>query len=229
MEVDAVCDGTDVLIPGIMEHFERAGVHSGDSIAAYPAWNLTGRVTERLVECTAMIARELGVHGLVNIQYVIWNNQVYVIESNPRASRTIPYISKVTGLPLVDIATQVMLRTIDPSAPRLRDLPCGTGLYRNSPYHAVKVPVFSFEKLSGADVQLGPEMKSTGEVLGVGKNLEEALYKGLVAAGYAVRHTSPGGVLLSVQDRDKPEIVEIARRLSSSAASSTPPAARPRT
>ena len=215
VEVDAVCDGEDVLIPGIMEHFERAGVHSGDSIAAYPAWNLSGRVTERLVESTAMIARELGVRGLVNIQYVIYNNQVYVIESNPRASRTIPYISKITGLPLVDIATQVMLSTIDPSAPKLRDLPCGTGLYRNSPYHAVKVPVFSFEKLSGADVQLGPEMKSTGEVLGVGKNLEEALYKGLVAAGYAVRHSSPGGVLLSVQDRDKPEIVEIARRLSS--------------
>ena len=215
VEVDAVCDGTDVLIPGIMEHIERAGVHSGDSIAAYPAWNLSGPVTEKLVESTARIAIELGVKGLVNIQYVIYNNQVYVIESNPRASRTIPYISKVTGLPLVDIATQVMLATLTPDAPRLRDLPCGTGLYRPSPYCAVKVPVFSFEKLSGADVQLGPEMKSTGEVLGVGKNLEEALYKGLIAAGYAVRHHEPGGVLISVQDRDKPEIVELARRLAS--------------
>ena len=215
VEVDAVCDGTDVLIPGIMEHIERAGVHSGDSIAAYPAWNLSGPVTEKLVESTARIAIELGVKGLVNIQYVIYNNQVYVIESNPRASRTIPYISKVTGLPLVDIATQVMLATLTPDAPRLRDLPCGTGLYRPSPYCAVKVPVFSFEKLSGADVQLGPEMQSTGEVLGVGKNLEEALYKGLIAAGYAVRHHEPGGVLISVQDRDKPEIVELARRLAS--------------
>jgi carbamoyl-phosphate synthase large subunit len=212
VEVDAVCDGKDVLIPGIMEHIERAGVHSGDSIAAYPAWNLPGPVMEKLVESTARIAQELGTCGLVNIQYVIYHNEVYVIESNPRASRTIPYISKVTGLPLVDIATQVMLATLDPDAPRLKDLPCGTGLYRPSPYRAVKVPVFSFEKLSGADVQLGPEMKSTGEVLGVGKNFEEALYKGLIAAGYKVRYSSPGGVLLSVQDRDKPEIIEIARR-----------------
>ncbi len=213
VEIDAVCDGEDVLIPGIMEHIERAGVHSGDSIAAYPAWNLPAPITEKLVKSTSLIARELGTRGLVNIQYVIYHNRIYVIESNPRASRTIPYISKVTGLPLVDIATRVMLGAVDSGAPKLRDLPYGTGLYRSGPYCAVKVPVFSFEKLSGADVQLGPEMKSTGEVLGVGKNLEEALYKGLTAAGYAIRPGQPGGVLLSVQDRDKPEIIEIARRL----------------
>ena len=204
-EVDAICDGTDVLIPGIMEHIERAGVHSGDSIAVYPAWNLTGLLTEKLIDSTARIAKALGTKGLINIQYVIYANQIYVIEANPRASRTIPYISKVTGLPVVDIATQVML------GKKLRELPYGTGLYRQSPYMAVKVPVFSFEKLAGVDVQLGPEMKSTGEVLGVGKNMEEALYKGLLAAGYRIN--KGGAVLLTVQDRDKPEIADTARRL----------------
>ena len=205
VEVDAVCDGEDILIPGIMEHIERAGVHSGDSIAVYPAWNLTGRLTERLIDSTARLARALGTKGLINIQYVIYGNQVHVIEANPRASRTIPYISKVTGLPVVDIATRVML------GEKLKYMEWGTGLYRQSPCWAVKVPVFSFEKLAGVDVQLGPEMKSTGEVLGIGKNMEEALYKGLLAAGYRI--TRGGAVLLTVQDRDKPEIAAVARRL----------------
>jgi len=204
VEVDAICDGENVLIPGIMEHVERAGVHSGDSIAVYPAWNLSGPLTQKLISCTETLAKALDTHGLINIQYVIYENDVYVIEANPRASRTIPYISKVTGLPIVDIATRVMM------GQKLTDMPYGTGLYRKSIFSAVKVPVFSFEKLTDVDTHLGPEMKSTGEVLGVGHTLEEALYKGLLAAGYSMKNR--GGVLITVRDRDKREIIKTARQ-----------------
>lgn len=204
-EADAICDGEDVLIPGIMEHVERSGVHSGDSIAVYPAWNLTGNLYQRLIEVTRLIALELGTVGLINIQYIVYHNEVYVIEANPRASRTVPYISKVTGVPMVDLAVRAML------GEKLRDMGYGTGLYRQSPYFAVKVPCFSFEKLADVDTHLGPEMKSTGEVLGIGTNLQEAIYKGLVAAGYKMSHRG-GGVLVSVRDVDKPEAVDVARK-----------------
>ena len=203
-EADAICDGTDVLIPGIMEHVERSGIHSGDSIAVYPAWNLTGAMTQRLIEVTRQIALELGTLGLINIQYIVYHNEVYVIEANPRASRTVPYISKVTGVPMVDLAVRAML------GEKFRDMGYGTGLYRQSPYYAVKVPCFSFEKLADVDTHLGPEMKSTGEVLGIGTNLQEAIFKGLVAAGYKMRHQ--GGILVSVRDKDKPEAIDCARK-----------------
>jgi len=203
IEVDAICDGQDILIPGIMEHIERAGIHSGDSIAVYPAWNLGGELTERVLDYSKKLALALDTHGLINIQYVIHNHEIYVIEVNPRSSRTIPYISKVTGVPMVELATRAML------GERLKDMGYGTGLYKSPPYIAVKVPVFSFEKLIDVDVHLGPEMKSTGEVLGIGKSLDEALYKGLVAAGYKM--VKQGGVLITVRDSDKPEIVDIVR------------------
>ena len=203
-EADAICDGEDVLIPGIMEHIESSGVHSGDSIAVYPAWNLTGAMYQRLVEVTRQIALELGTLGLINIQYIVYHNEVYVIEANPRASRTVPYISKVTGVPMVDLAVRAML------GEKIKDMGYGTGLYRQSPYFAVKVPCFSFEKLADVDTHLGPEMKSTGEVLGLGTNLQEAIYKGLVAAGYKMRQG--GGVLISVRDKDKFEAVGVARK-----------------
>ncbi len=203
-EADAICDGEDVLIPGIMEHIESSGVHSGDSIAVYPAWNLTGAMYQRLVEVTRQIALELGTLGLINIQYIVYHNEVYVIEANPRASRTVPYISKVTGVPMVDLAVRAML------GEKIKDMGYGTGLYRQSPYFAVKVPCFSFEKLADVDTHLGPEMKSTGEVLGLGTNLQEAIYKGLVAAGYKMRQG--GGVLISVREKDKVEAVAVARK-----------------
>ena len=204
IEVDAICDGEDILIPGIMEHVERAGVHSGDSIAVYPAWNITDEMTEIIVESSRNLALELQTKGLVNIQYLIYENELYVIEVNPRSSRTIPYISKVTGVPMVDLATRAML------GEKLRDMGYGTGLYKKSPYIAVKVPVFSFEKLINVDNHLGPEMKSTGEVLGIASTLEEALYKGLIAAGYKMR--KKGGVFITVRDSDKAEIGEIAKK-----------------
>ncbi len=204
IEIDAICDGEDILIPGIMEHIERAGVHSGDSIAVYPAWNVTGPQIQLLTEYTKKLAVSLKTQGLINIQYVIHENKIYVIEVNPRSSRTIPYISKVTGVPMVELATRAML------GENLRDMGYGTGLYRTPPYVAVKVPVFSFEKLVDVDTHLGPEMKSTGEVLGIGKSLDEALYKGLVAAGYNT--TKRGGVLITVRDIDKFEIVDTAKR-----------------
>ncbi|KAF1085481.1 Carbamoyl-phosphate synthase large chain [Sporotomaculum syntrophicum] len=204
IEVDAICDGKDILIPGIMEHIERAGIHSGDSIAVYPAWNLGGELIERVIAYTEKLALALDTHGLINIQYVIHNSEIYVIEVNPRSSRTIPYISKVTGVPMVELATRAIL------GESLKDMGYGTGLFKTPPYIAVKVPVFSFEKLTDVDVHLGPEMKSTGEVLGIGKSLDEALYKGLVAAGYKM--VKQGGVLITIRDRDKPEIVDIARK-----------------
>ena len=207
LEVDAICDGEDVLIPGIMEHVERAGVHSGDSIAVYPAWNLNGLQVEKIISYTRDLALSMNTRGLVNIQYLIHEGEIYVIEVNPRSSRTIPYISKVTGVPMVDLATRAML------GEKLGDMGYGTGLYPPPPYVAVKVPVFSFEKLTDVDVQLGPEMKSTGEVLGIGKTLEEALYKGLIGAGYRMERT--GGVLLTVCDTDKHEVAALARKFAS--------------
>ena len=204
VEVDAICDGEDILIPGIMEHIERAGIHSGDSIAVYPAWNVLDPMTERIVDCSRRLALSLETKGLVNIQYLIYDNELYVIEVNPRSSRTIPYISKVTGVPMVDLATRAML------GEKLADMGYGTGLYPASPYVAVKVPVFSFEKLINVDNHLGPEMKSTGEVLGLAQTLEEALYKGLVAAGYKLKKR--GGIFITVRDSDKAEIADTARR-----------------
>ena len=203
LEIDAICDGEDILIPGIMEHIERTGVHSGDSIAVYPAWNVSDKLMERIVDCSKKLAISLKTMGLVNIQYLINNDELYVIEVNPRSSRTIPYISKVTGVPMVDLATRCML------GEKLADMGYGTGLYPNSPYVAVKVPVFSFEKLIDVDNHLGPEMKSTGEVLAVASSLEEALYKGLTAAGYKLR--VEGGVFITVRDPDKREIPQTAK------------------
>ena len=204
VEVDAICDGTDFLIPGIMEHIERAGVHSGDSISVYPAQNLTDRVKKVIITYTERLAKALNVIGLVNIQYVVYDHQVYVIEVNPRSSRTVPYISKVTGVPMVDIATKIML------GHSLKEQGYTSGLYPVGDYVAVKVPVFSFEKLHDVDTQLGPEMKSTGECLGIAKTFSEALYKGLIAAGFKMQYK--GGVLFSVRDQDKPEIIDLASR-----------------
>jgi carbamoyl-phosphate synthase large subunit len=206
VEVDAICDGTDFLIPGIMEHIERAGIHSGDSISIYPAQNLSQKITETIVRYTGLLAKELHAVGLINIQYVVYNNEVYVIEVNPRSSRTVPYISKVTGIPMVDIATKIML------GETLKSLGYQSGLHPAGDYVAVKVPVFSFEKLQDVDTMLGPEMKSTGECLGIGRNFEDALLKGLIAAGYDLK--KEGGVLISVRDTDKQEIIPIADRFS---------------
>ncbi len=205
LEVDVISDGTDVLIPGIMEHIERAGVHSGDSIAVYPPYNLNDRFLNRICDVSEKLALALGTQGLVNIQYLIYGDELYVIEVNPRASRTVPYISKVTNVPMVDLAAHIML------GGRLRDLGYGTGLWRTPPYYAVKVPVFSFEKLSDANSILGPEMKSTGEVLGIGRGFAEAMFKGLTAAGFRLPHAG-SGVLLSVETADYPEILTLARR-----------------
>ncbi len=206
VEVDAICDGKDFLIPGIMEHVERAGVHSGDSISIYPAQNLSKKVTETIIEYTKRLALALHVSGLVNIQYVVYRGEVYVIEVNPRSSRTVPYISKVTGIPMVDIATKIMFGAT------LKELGCETGLHPAGDYVAVKVPVFSFEKLQDVDTMLGPEMKSTGECLGIGRTFEDALLKGLVAAGYDLK--KEGGVLISVRDSEKKEMIRIADKFS---------------
>ena len=211
LEVDVISDGKDVLIPGVMEHIERAGVHSGDSIAVYPPYNLNDPQLEMITRVSRDLALALGTQGLVNIQYLIFENELYVIEVNPRASRTVPYISKVTGVPMVDLASRVML------GESLRSLGYGVGLYRTPPYVAVKVPVFSFEKLSDADSILGPEMKSTGEVLGIGKTVAEALYKGLSAAGFTLPHPAEkgAGALLSVAESDYQEVSGLARRFAS--------------
>lgn len=204
VEVDAICDGTDFLIPGIMEHIERAGVHSGDSISVYPAQTLSERTRRTIISYTERLAKALNVIGLVNIQYVVYNGEVYVIEVNPRSSRTVPYISKVTGVQMVDVATKIML------GHSLKEQGFESGLYPEGKYVAVKVPVFSFEKLHDVDTQLGPEMKSTGECLGIAQTFHEALYKGLIAAGF--RMFDRGGVLISVRNEDKPEIIELASR-----------------
>ncbi len=205
VEVDAVCDGEDFLIPGIMEHIERAGVHSGDSISVYPPVTLTQEVRDTIVGYTGRLAKELKVCGLVNIQYVLFEGRVYVIEVNPRSSRTVPYISKVTNVPIVDLATKVILGA------KLKDLGYSSGVCPEGDYVAVKVPVFSFPKLHDADNQLGPEMKSTGEVLGIDHDLETALFKGLIAAGYEL-HKVGNCVLITVKDEDKPEIVPMAKK-----------------
>ncbi len=202
VEVDAICDGEDYLIPGIMEHVERAGVHSGDSISVYPCQTLSHHIRQTLIAYTARLALALKVKGLINIQYVVYNHSVYVIEVNPRSSRTVPYISKVTGVPMVALATEIIL------GKKLRDLGYGTGLYPARDYVAVKVPVFSFAKLSGVDTHLGPEMKSTGEVLGIAKRFDEALLKGLIASGNQMKKT--GGVFISVRDADKQEVLDVA-------------------
>ncbi|MBQ3077989.1 MAG: carbamoyl-phosphate synthase large subunit, partial [Clostridia bacterium] len=206
VEVDAICDGEDILIPGIMEHVERAGIHSGDSISVYPTRTISGRTKLTMVQYTRAIARELKVVGLVNIQFVVYNDQVYIIEVNPRSSRTVPYISKVTGVPMVELATRCVL------GEKLADLGYGTGLFPEGQFHAVKVPVFSFEKLQDLDTQLGPEMKSTGEVLGLSTDYRQALLKGIIAAGYKNRK-GEGGVLLTVRDADKQELLPIAERI----------------
>ncbi len=209
LEVDVISDGEDVLIPGIMEHIERAGVHSGDSIAVYPPYNLSDKFLKKICDCSEKLALAMKTKGLVNIQYLIYDNELYVIEVNPRASRTVPYISKVTNVPMVDIASRVML------GEKLADMGYGTGLYRTPPYFAVKVPVFSFEKLNDVNSILGPEMKSTGEVLGIGKTTAEALFKGLTAAGFTVpsaRGDKTPGVLISVEENDYQEVISVAKR-----------------
>ena len=206
IEVDAICDGEELLIPGIMEHLERAGVHSGDSISVYPPQGLNQKTKDTVVEYTTKLAKALNVVGLVNIQFVLFEDNVYVIEVNPRSSRTVPYISKVTGVPMVDLALKCVL------GKKLKDLGFDTGLYKESEYIAVKAPVFSFEKLHDVDTSLGPEMKSTGEVLGISKDFGEALYKSLVASGLRIP-TDNANVLFTVSDTDKDEAVGIAKQL----------------
>ncbi|MGN0660890.1 MAG: carbamoyl-phosphate synthase large subunit, partial [Oscillospiraceae bacterium] len=210
LEVDVISDGEDVLIPGVMEHIERAGIHSGDSIAVYPPYSINDKMMKTIVESSEKLALSLGTKGLVNIQYLVYNNELYVIEVNPRASRTVPYISKVTGVPMVDLASKVMV------GKKLCDLGFGKGLYKTPPYFAVKVPVFSFEKLTDANSNLGPEMKSTGEVLGIGKTVDEALFKGLTSAGMMLKTSASGGgagVLISVDTYSQLEIVSLAKKL----------------
>ncbi|SBV99692.1 carbamoyl-phosphate synthase large subunit [uncultured Eubacteriales bacterium] len=206
VEVDGIFDGEDILIPGIMEHVERAGVHSGDSISVYPPLHLEERHRETILKYTCDLAKALGVVGLINIQFILFNDEVYVIEVNPRSSRTIPYISKVTGVPVIDLATKVML------GQRLKDLGYGTGIYKEAAYFAVKMPVFSFEKLTDVDTGLGPEMKSTGEVLGLAESFPQALLKAFKGAGMKVPKRG-GRVILTVKDEDKGEVVSIARGL----------------
>lgn len=204
VEVDAVCDGTDILIPGIMEHIERTGVHSGDSISVYPAPTIGDAVKEKIADYTARLARALHVKGLINIQFIAIGEEVYVIEVNPRSSRTVPYISKVTGIPIVDLATEVIIgRTI-------RELGYIPGLQPEAEYYAVKMPVFSFEKIRGAEISLGPEMKSTGECLGIAKDFNEALYKAFLGAG--VNLPKHKNIIITVKDADKHEVIEIGRR-----------------
>ncbi len=204
IEVDAVCDGADILIPGIMEHIERTGVHSGDSISVYPANTISEKVKETLTEYTRRLAKALHVIGLINIQFIVMDEEVYVIEVNPRSSRTVPYISKVTGIPIVDLATKVILGTT------IKELGYTPGLAPEADYVAIKMPVFSFEKLRGAEISLGPEMKSTGECLGIGKTFNEALYKAFLGAGITLpKHKQ---MIMTVKDADKPESVGVAKR-----------------
>ena len=204
IEVDAVCDGEDILIPGIMEHIERTGVHSGDSISVYPAPTISDHVKETIVEYTKRLARALHVVGLINIQFIAMNEEVYVIEVNPRSSRTVPYISKVTGIPIVDLATRVII------GETIRGMGYKPGLAPEADYVAIKMPVFSFEKLRGAEISLGPEMKSTGECLGIAKNFNEALYKAFLGAGISLPKYKQ--MIMTVKDADKPEAVGVAKR-----------------
>lgn len=204
IEVDAVCDGTDILIPGIMEHIERTGVHSGDSISVYPAPTISEKVKELLTEYTRRLAKALHVVGLINIQFIVMDEEVYVIEVNPRSSRTVPYISKVTGIPIVDLATKVIIGST------IKELGYTPGLQPEADYIAIKMPVFSFEKLRGAEISLGPEMKSTGECLGIGKTFNEALYKAFLGAGITLPKYKQ--MIMTVKDADKPEAVGVAKR-----------------
>ncbi|HIZ74737.1 MAG TPA: carbamoyl-phosphate synthase large subunit [Candidatus Mediterraneibacter stercoravium] len=205
IEVDAVCDGTDILIPGIMEHIERAGIHSGDSISVYPAQSLTEGAKAKIAEYTRRLAKSLHVIGMINIQFIVCGEEdVYVIEVNPRSSRTVPYISKVTGIPIVPLATQVII------GKKIRELGYTPGLQPEADYVAVKMPVFSFEKIRGADISLGPEMKSTGECLGIAKTFDEALYKAFLGAG--IKLPKFKNMIMTVRDEDQPEAVEIGRR-----------------
>lgn len=206
LEVDAICDGEDVLIPGVMEHLERAGVHSGDSITIYPQQNLYEGTEEELLEITKKMAKALEVKGMMNIQFIAYQNKLYVIEVNPRSSRTVPYISKVSGVPAIEIATRVAL------GEKLKDLGYGTGIYKKPNVVAVKVPVFSTEKLSSVEVSLGPEMRSTGEVLGVGNNMDEAIFKGLLGAK-RVHLIQDRKILVTIRDKDKEEFLLIAKSL----------------
>lgn len=204
VEVDAVCDGEDILIPGIMEHVERAGIHSGDSISVYPAQSISEKIQRVIVDYTRKLARSLHVIGLINIQFIVYHEEVFVIEVNPRSSRTVPYISKVTGIPIVDLASKVILGA------KIKDLGYKTGLAKKSEYLAIKMPVFSFEKLRGAEISLGPEMKSTGECLGISKSFHEALYKAFLGSGVDLpKHKK---MILTVKDSDKLEAVDIAKR-----------------
>ncbi len=204
VEVDAVCDGTDILIPGIMEHIERTGIHSGDSISVYPAPTIDMAVKEKIAEYTKRLAQALHVKGLINIQFIAIGEEVYVIEVNPRSSRTVPYISKVTGIPIVDLATEVIL------GKTIKELGYEPGLQKEAEYFAIKMPVFSFEKIRGAEISLGPEMKSTGECLGIAKTFHEALFKAFLGAGVELpKHKQ---MIITVKDADKPEAVDVARR-----------------
>ena len=204
IEVDAVCDGEDILIPGIMEHIERAGIHSGDSISVYPAQSLTPKIVNVIEEYTRRLARALHVKGLINIQFIVSHDEVYVIEVNPRSSRTVPYISKVTGIPIVKLATKVIV------GKTIKELGYKPGLQPKADYIAIKMPVFSFEKIRGADIGLGPEMKSTGECLGISKTFNEALYKAFLGAGFNLPKTRK--MIMTVKDADKLEAIEIGRR-----------------
>ena len=204
IEVDAVCDGTDILIPGIMEHIERTGVHSGDSISVYPAPTISPKVKDLLTEYTRRLAKALHIVGLINIQFIVMDEEVYVIEVNPRSSRTVPYISKVTGIPIVDLATKVIIGST------IKELGYTPGLQPEADYIAIKMPVFSFEKLRGAEISLGPEMKSTGECLGIGKTFNEALYKAFLGAGITLPKYKQ--MIMTVKDADKPEAVGVAKR-----------------
>ena len=204
IEVDAVCDGEDILIPGIMEHIERAGIHSGDSMSVYPARSISGKIMRTIEEYTGRLARSLHVVGLVNIQFIVCGEEVYVIEVNPRSSRTVPYISKVTGIPIVSLAAKVM------TGMKIKELGYTPGLQPAAEYFAVKMPVFSFEKIRGADISLGPEMKSTGECLGIAKTFEEALYKAFLGAG--IRLPKYKNMVISVREEDKEDAVDIGRR-----------------
>ena len=204
IEVDAVCDGEDILIPGIMEHIERAGIHSGDSISVYPAQSLNDKVIATLEDYTGKLARALHVKGLINIQFIVSHDDVYVIEVNPRSSRTVPYISKVTGIPIVKLATRVI------TGHTIKSMGYTPGLQAKADYIAIKMPVFSFEKIRGADISLGPEMKSTGECLGIAKQFNEALYKAFQGAGVNLpKHKQ---IIITVKDEDKPDVVDIAQR-----------------
>lgn len=204
IEVDAVCDGKDILIPGIMEHIERAGVHSGDSISVYPVQSLSDTVKSKIVEYTKKLAKALHIKGMINIQFIADGEDVYVIEVNPRSSRTVPYISKVTGVPIISLATRAIC------GESIKDMGFGTGILKEPDLVAVKMPVFSFEKIKGADISLGPEMKSTGECLGIGKNFNEALYKAFVGAG--IRLPKHKKMIITVRDSEKSKVIDIAKR-----------------